>query len=91
MKNIILNIENVYIPIFSLSIQNNTNEGIKINISQMEKRSCEKDEVRGTPNINFKPENKNKSRNEDSIKNPIEDKYNLFANIKKIIIFLFIK
>ena len=73
MKNIILNIKNVYIPIFSLNIQNNTNEGIKINISQTEKRSCEKDEVRGTPNINFKPENTNKSRNEDSLNNTIED------------------
>jgi len=66
LKNIILKVKNIYIPIFSLNIENKLHEGFKINISQTEKRSCEKDEVRGTQYSNFKPKNPKKSQNENS-------------------------
>ena len=47
-------------------------EGYKINISQTEKRSCEKDEVRGATDINLNSKNTDKSQKENSINNTVE-------------------
>ena len=73
MKNIILKVKNIYKPIFSLNIENKLHEGFRINISQTEKRSCEKDEVRGATNINLNSKNTDKSQKENSINNTVED------------------
>jgi hypothetical protein len=72
LKNIILKVKNTYIPIFSLNFENKLHEGFKINISQTEKRSCEKDEVRGATDINLNSKNTDKSQNENSINNTVK-------------------